>query len=377
MTTTSEGRRAFGTIVKRPRSRFLWVRYWVNGRLYEESSGSESREAAGKLLDRRQAELGIGAFIAPDVRRTTFEDLAQLIRADYAANKRRSTERLEASLKRLSAAFAGMRAAAIRPDRLTRYIRARMEAGAKSATIKNELNALRHAFKLAKAAERVASVPEFPRLAGADIRTGFFEPADFAAVLAELPEPLKAPLEFAYLTGWRVPSEVLPLTWDRVDFAAGVVRLEVGATKTNEGRTFPFAALPRLKTLLERQRDRTTETAKRAGRIIANVFHRGDGQPIRDFYAAWHNACRRAAMVRHGELEEVVRPQLIGRVPHDFRRSAVRNMVRAGIPEHVAMKLSGHKTRDIFDRYDIVSERDLSEGVAKLARFHEAAGVRP
>ena len=66
-----------------------------------------------------------------------------------------------------------------------------------------------------------------------------------------------------------------------------------------------------------------------------------------------------------------MRPALIGRVPHDFRRSAVRNLVRAGVPEHIATKLTGHKTRDIFDRYDIVSEHDLSDGVAKLASFHQ------
>ncbi len=220
----------------------------------------------------------------------------------------------------------------------------------------------------------MASVPEFPRLKAANIRTGFFEPDDFAALLTELPEYVRPVVEFAAFTGWRVPSEVLPLTWDRVDWAAGVVTLDVGTTKTGEGRTFPFAVLPPLKALLERQRERATEFAKRTGRLVPWVFPH-DGQPIRAFYTARHGACRRAAIVKRGNLEEVVRPALLGRVPHDFRRTAVRNLVRAGVPEHIATKLSGHKTRDIFDRYDIVSERDLSEGVAKLAQFHAAAGV--
>ena len=102
------------------------------------------------------------------------------------------------------------------------------------------------------------------------------------------------------------------------------------------------------------------------------VFHRA-GVRIRNFYAAWHAACRRAATVSRGALVEVVPPTFLGQVPHDLRRSAARNQVRAWVPEHISMKLSGHKTRDIFDRYDIVSERDLSEGVEKLAVFHAAA----
>ena len=165
-------------------------------------------------------------------------------------------------------------------------------------------------------------------------------------------------MSFAHLTGWRVPSEILTLRWAQVDLDAGTVRLEPGTTKNREGRTFPTHALPELHALLVTQRERTSETERRLGTIIPWVFHR-EGKPIRDFRSAWQAACKRAAVV--------------WRIPHDFRRTAVRNLERAGVPRSVAMKLVGHKTESIYRRYAIVAERDLADGVAKLATLRSDA----
>jgi len=157
-------------------------------------------------------------------------------------------------------------------------------------------------------------------------------------------------MTFAYLTGWRGRSEVLSLCWSNVDFNAGTVRLEPGTTKNKEGRVIYL--FPELRTLLETQREATLAFQRKTGQIIPAVFH-NEGRPIVNYYKAWHKACREAG--------------LSGKLPHDFRRTAVRTMVRAGIPERVAMQMTGHKTRSVFDRYHIVSDSDLKEAAQRLS----------
>ena len=131
----------------------------------------------------------------------------------------------------------------------------------------------------------------------------------------------------------------------------------MGSTKNDDGREFPFAILPALEALLRRQREATEALQRKTGSIIPHVFHH-DGRPIREYYSAWHTACREA--------------KLGGRIPHDFRRTAVRNLERAGVPRSTATRLTGHKTEAVYRRYAIVDSAMLREGVAKLAAFHAA-----
>ena len=340
---------------ERKHLKVYWIQFNHRGRRYRESSHSTNRRDAVLLLNRRLAETGQGRLVGPDAEKTTFEELAAMLIDDYMVNGRKSIERARASVKRLREVFGRMRAPDITADRIGRYVRDRQGAKAAAATIQNELAALKRMFTLGVRAGKVIQRPYIPHLELRNTRTGFFEEPQYRAVLAHLPEHPQALISFLYLTGWR-KGEALSLQWRQVDFEVGTVRLEPGTTKNDEGRSFPFKALPALADLLQAQREQTQEVATKTGRIIPWVFHR-DGQAIKEFRATWKNACRAAGVP--------------GRIIHDFWRTAVRDLERAGVSRSVAMKLTGHKTESIYRRYAIVSEADLSVGVAKLATLHE------
>jgi integrase len=180
--------------------------------------------------------------------------------------------------------------------------------------------------------------------------------------LAYLPSDLAPVAEVAYITGWRVASEIVTRTWAHVDFKAGWIRLEPGETKNRAGRMFPLTS--DLRAVLESQRERTDALERSAGRIVPWVFWRvrgpgvrEDGIPVRSFRKAWKTACARAGVP--------------GRIPHDFRRTAVRNLERAGVPRSSAMAMVGHKTETIYRRYAITDEGMLREAGSKLAKLHE------
>ena len=336
------------------RGRTYWVQYGWRGEDRRESSGSTKRQDATKLLRKRMAEMGTGKVTGPAEEKVTFEDLAKMIRDDYAVNGRRSSKRLGLALKHLRGFFGGSAALNISTDQLTSYIVLRQESGAANSSIMKELGALKRAFNLAVRARRLTNRPYIPSVEVDNTREGFFGAEELERLLHELPDHVRPVAQFAALTGWR-KSEVLNLQWSAVDFGAGVVRIAPGTTKNKEGRTFPFAALPPLEALLERQRERTRALEREKGQIIPHVFHRR-GQPLRDINTAWRSACERAG--------------LKGWLFHDLRRTAVMNLERAAVSRSVAMKLTGHKTESVYRRYAIADAASLSEGVEKLAQLH-------
>jgi integrase len=195
--------------------------------------------------------------------------------------------------------------------------------GKSNATVNRELAVLRKAFNLAKEATppKVAWMPKFRMLPEAAPRKGFLDHVQYLALLAALPEELRVPLVIGYHTGAR-KSEVLSIRLDQVDLKDQKIRL-YDTKKHAEGRWLPIYG--EMKDVLEKQ----VADTRRLHPACAWLSHR-HGERMVELRPAWPDACDAVG--------------LGGLLFHDLRRSAVRNMVRAGIPENDAMKISGHKT---------------------------------
>ncbi len=336
-----------------------WLKYYRDGRPLRESSGSSREGDAKRLLKLREGDIVRGVPITPRVGRIKFTELAKAVVSDYRVNGKRSLRDLEMRLRlHVGPYFGARRAASITTADINRYLALRQEQGAANASINRETAIVKRAFTLGRQAGTVIHAPHIPRLKESRPRAGFFERDRFESLRRHLSPTLRRVVTFSYLTGWRVPSEVLTLQWRQVDFKAGTVTLDPGTTKNDEGRVFYLRG--ELLAVLEEQRAFTDQTQRELDVIIPWVWHRPSGRRIVGFRKAWSTACRKAGVP--------------GAILHHFRRTAVRNLVRAGIPESVAMKLTGHKTRSVFERYNVTATSDLQDAAEMLDRYHIADG---
>jgi integrase len=344
------------------------LRYYRNGRPMEESTKYTRKGDAQTLLKLRDGDLAKGMPISPAQFKLTFEDAAKTVVNDFTANGKKSLKVVQRRIdKHLTPWFGGRRLSEISADFVLAFIAKRQKdritirkargedspavtKPVSNAEIIRELQVLKRCFSLALKHGKIFTKPAIPKLKEAAARSGFFDRAQVDAVSQHLSPVLAAVVRFAFITGWRIPSEVLTLEWRQ---------LEPGMTKNGEGREFKITTA--LREVLESRLKVADDLKRTHGLIVARVFfrmvakgRRGEKspKPIRAFNKAFTAACVAAGCP--------------GRIPHDFRRSAVRTFVRAGISERVAMQMSGHRTRSVFDRYNIVSETDLTEAATKL-----------
>ncbi len=382
---------AAGHTVEKRQSPVYWISYRRAGKSYAESvksptcDGTRKKDAVALLVE-REGDIGRGKPVTPKMGKLTFEDAAADLLAEYKSFGRKSYAEVERRLKlHLTPYFGGWRMANITMSDIDKFVAKRQTENtvlvrkakegtnkkpavvgeskpASNAEINRELAVLKRMFSLAVEAGKLLHKPKIKMRRESAARAGFFELEQYESVLTHLPAEIRPVIQFAYVTGWRIKSEVLPLEWRQVDFKAGEVKLDAGTTKNREGRVFPMTT--DLRTILKAQHVEQ-ERLKTKGRIVRYVFHREawvkqpdgtkqrqPGQAIVSFKKAWKVACRKAGCP--------------GRIPHDLRRTAIRNLVRTGTSETVAMKLSGHKTRSVFDRYNIVSGQDLRDAAKRL-----------
>ena len=339
--------RGTGSIFQMKGSQYWWIKYYKpNGEPVRESSRSNTKAVAKELLKQRFIEMGKGIDPAA-AGRLTYEHIRKGLLDHYAAHDRKSLKfRLNEETKKeepyvwgmphLDEFFAGWRVASITPDTLQAFVDKRKEDGAVGGTINRNFSVLRSMFNIARKQGKLQIVPAFPMQKEGPPRQGFVEPERFNKVREKLPEHLWPLATFLYRCGVRV-GEARQIMWSQVDLNRREIQLAGNQTKSGRPRIAPL-------------NQELVGMLKKLFKTDGPVF---DTTNLRK---EWDKATKAAGL-----------PELL---LHDLRRSAVRNMRKAGVSESVAMKISGHKTANVFRRYDIVDSSDVHAAMAAVEQMN-------
>lgn len=305
------------------RGRIWWISYYADGVQHRESSHSPDKHQAEILLAKRKIQPS-----AADNRKV--EDLLRALREHFLLSEKSSWGPLIIDVHLLPY-FSPLKASEVDSQAIRVYVLKRKAQGRSNSTINKEVAVLRRSFTLAE-----IRFPKFTALPEAPPREGFFTKEEFDAVHSHLPAHIQPIALLGYWTGCRL-GEILALRWDQVDLDARTIRLRESETKSGYGRVIPLAGA-------------VVDSLRSSKRDSKWVFT-FRGERVTSIRTAWTKACRKAG---------------VERLFHDLRRTAVRNLVRAGVPERVAMEISGHRTRSVFDRYNIVGEGELLEAMDRV-----------
>jgi integrase len=357
-----------GGLFKTARSRFWYIQYYQNGRQIRVSSGTEVKDKARTMLRKLMEGRDNGAVAINETRRLRYADLREALISHYDSQGHKSLRaksdgsdsipgltaldefcgyRAEMVDGKLTVIEAGVPALSLTTDLARRFVRRRKEEEIGNAAINRSLACLRRMLNLAKREGKLTTVPyiEFQKEPAA--RKGFLERADFNRLIEILPTHLRPLVTFLYWCGCRI-SETLQIEWSQVDLDARIIRLEPEQTKGKEARNIP---------LTSELVDMLRQIRPMRGRVF-------DGTNLRK---EWMKACAACGLGMLTEVEDrPYDPVYSGLTLHDLRRSAVRNLRKAGIDEKTAMTISGHKTRLVFERYNIVSTDDVVAAMQKL-----------
>ena len=315
------------------------------------------------LVARNQVREG-NRILPSDVSRLRYEDLRQIL-MDYYREKHPAsmymrptedggTEETFSGADALDRFFKRMPVSEITALKIQAYVKAQRKRGIAGPTIRRQLGRLRSAFNRAKDLDLITDnhIPSFNLPEDSNANQGFLDLDDFFKFRTELPKTLQPAATFLYYTGCRIGA-AKKITWRMVSKDCDEIEVAGEITKTREPLTIPLVGpLEEIANML---------------REIRKTFPQPN-DPIlcfTNFRRAWNTTCHRLGL---GVFEPAT-GRYEGLKPHDLRRSAARNLIKAGVDRRTAMKITGHKTEHIFERYNIKTTDDVKEALLKVGQY--------
>jgi integrase len=336
------------------RGNVYWLDFVFGGRRIQKSTRQGNRQTAIDAENAMKTDLARGVFKLdpepppPPPPTHTIQQLSELLEQRWKVEGRCSAQNLSL-LKMVRAEWGATIAEDITGVDLQNFLVRRAEQKYATATSNRILQAIRRMFSLAIELQLGnLKWPGFklPSEKGNE-RKGFAKPAAMVTLLAELPDDgMREFAEWCWITGMR-KGEASSLLWEWV--SDGELTVPAEFCKSRKPHTIQFGgALP---AIIAKCRTRRAFEVNGIRQLSEYVFHRGDGQRIEEFRKSWSSACTRAGC---GNL-----------LFHDLRRSAIRDLVRSGVGQSTAMKISGHQTASVFRRYDIIEGDDVQLALNK------------
>lgn len=352
-----------GGLFRVKESRFWRAQYIHNGKVIRVSTNETVKQKALSVLQRLMGDAARGLPPLPDAHKIRYADLRRGLIADYEAKGNRSLtttadgEDYINGLKQLDEFFGfspdtpGPPVTQITTDTSRAFAEKRKADGVGTAMVNRSLSCLRRMLRIAHEDNKLQFVPKIRLLKEPPARKGFLPPEKFNELVGLLPTHLRPLVTFLYYCGVRV-NEARQIEWPQVNLDARLIRLEEEQTKTEEARVVPLPSV-----LVSMLRDVEPKT----GRVFSDVNLRVE----------FEKACAACGLGTRTKVEPenddgYAWYKYRGLLLHDLRRSAVRNLRKAGVSETVIMKISGHKTAEVFRRYNIVSTDDLSTAMRTL-----------